>query len=195
MVLNNSDPAAVGGVDKLVPEMLFASMPEWMLGLIVVLVLSASMSTLQSLVMVSSSAIAIDLVKGVFNPNMSDKAVKGLMRGLCAAFVVVSLIIALGQVAEIVTLMSMSWGTVAGCILGPYLFGVVSKRTNKRGAICGFSAGLLLSIALTIALGTGQAPMIGCLSMLASVVVTPLVSLLAPAPDQALIACAFAKGK
>ena len=107
----------------------------------------------------------------------------------------VSLVIALGQVAEIVTLMSMSWGTVAGCILGPYLFGVVSKRANKRGAICGFSAGLLLSITLTIALGTGQAPMIGCLSMLASVVVTPLVSLLAPAPDQALIACAFAKGK
>ena len=195
VVLNISDPAAVGGVDKLVPEMLFASMPEWMLGLIVVLVLSASMSTLQSLVMVSSSTIAIDLVKGVVNPNMSDKAVKGLMRGLCAAFVVVSLIIALGQVAEIVTLMSMSWGTVAGCILGPYLFGVVSKRANKRGAICGFSAGLLLSIALTIALGTDQAPMIGCLSMLASVVVTPLVSLLAPAPDQALIACAFAKGK
>lgn len=48
------------------PEMLFASMPDWMLGLILVLVLSASMSTLQSLVMVSSSAISIDLVKGVF---------------------------------------------------------------------------------------------------------------------------------
>ena len=68
VVLGISDPAQVGGVDMLVPEMLFASMPDWMLGLILVLVLSASMSTLQSLVMVSSSAISIDLVKGGTRP-------------------------------------------------------------------------------------------------------------------------------
>lgn len=191
VVLNISSPDAVGGVDALVPEMLFAAMPEWMLGLIIVLVLSASMSTLQSLVMVSSSAIAIDLVKGVFKPSMSDRAVKNLMRSLCAVFVVISLVIALGKFAEIVTLMSMSWGTVAGCIMGPYVYGVLSKRTNKFGAVCGFTAGLGLSIVLTIALGTGQAPFTGCMSMLGSMVVTPVASLLAPRPSNALIDRAF----
>lgn len=194
VVLGISDPAQVGGVDMLVPEMLFASMPDWMLGLILVLVLSASMSTLQSLVMVSSSAISIDLVKGVFRPEMSDRAVKNLMRGLCAAFVVLSLVVALSQVAEIVTLMSMSWGTVAGCILGPYLFGVLTKRTNKIGAACGFGAGLLVSVALTAALGTAQSPFIGCMAMLASVVVTPAASLLAPRQEEALLNRAFARG-
>ena len=178
----------------LVPEMLFASMPDWMLGLILVLVLSASMSTLQSLVMVSSSAISIDLVKGVFRPEMSDRAVKNLMRGLCAAFVVLSLVVALSQVAEIVTLMSMSWGTVAGCILGPYLFGVLTKRANKIGAACGFGAGLLVSVVLTAALGTAQSPFIGCMAMLASVVVTPAASLLAPRQEEALLNRAFARG-
>lgn len=191
VVLNISSPDAVGGVDALVPEMLFAAMPEWMLGLIIVLVLSASMSTLQSLVMVSSSAISIDLVKGVFKPDMSDRAVKNLMRALCAVFVVISLVIALGKFAEIVTLMSMSWGTVAGCIMGPYVYGVLSKRTNKFGAVCGFTAGLGLSIVLTIALGTSQAPFTGCMSMLGSMVVTPVASLLAPRPSTALINRAF----
>lgn len=194
VVLGISDPAQVGGVDMLVPEMLFASMPDWMLGLILVLVLSASMSTLQSLVMVSSSAISIDLVKGVFRPEMSDRAVKNLMRGLCAAFVVLSLVVALSQVAEIVTLMSMSWGTVAGCILGPYLFGVLTKRTNKIGAACGFGAGLLVSVVLTAALGTAQSPFIGCMAMLASVLVTPAASLLAPRQEEALLNRAFARG-
>ena len=194
VVLGISDPAQVGGVDMLVPEMLFASMPDWMLDLILVLVLSASMSTLQSLVMVSSSAISIDLVKGVFRPEMSDRAVKNLMRGLCAAFVVLSLVVALSQVAEIVTLMSMSWGTVAGCILGPYLFGVLTKRTNKIGAACGFGAGLLVSVVLTAALGTAQSPFIGCMAMLASVVVTPAASLLAPRQEEALLNRAFARG-
>ena len=66
VVLNISDPSVVGGVDALVPNMLFTAMPEWMLGLIIVLVLSASMSTLQSLVMVSSSAIAKVLVTSFF---------------------------------------------------------------------------------------------------------------------------------
>ena len=193
MVLDISDPAAVGGVDMLVPEMLFATMPEWMLGLIIVLVLSASMSTLQSLVMVSSSAISIDLVKGVFRPDMSDRAVKNLMRGLCALFVVVSLVIALGQFAEIVTLMSMSWGTVAGCIMGPYVFGVISRRPNRTGAVCGFAAGLLVSVVLTLALGTAQAPFTGCMAMLASMVVTPAASLLSPRPADALIRRAFAR--
>ena len=133
VVLNISDPAAVGGVDKLVPEMLFcldAGMDAGAdrgAGAVRIDVYAAITGH------GASSAIAIDLVKGVFNPNMSDKAVKGLMRGLCAAFVVVSLIIALGQVAEIVTLMSMSWGHGCRLHLGPYLFGVVSKRTNKRG--------------------------------------------------------------
>lgn len=193
VVLDISDPAAVGGVDMLVPEMLFATMPEWMLGLIIVLVLSASMSTLQSLVMVSSSAISIDLVKGVFRPDMSDRAVKNLMRGLCALFVVVSLVIALGQFAEIVTLMSMSWGTVAGCIMGPYVFGVISRRTNRTGAVCGFAAGLLVSVVLTLTLGTAQAPFTGCMAMLASMVVTPAASLLSPRPADALIRRAFAR--
>lgn len=193
VVLDISDPAAVGGVDALVPEMLFAAMPEWMLGLIIVLVLSASMSTLQSLVMVSSSAISIDLVKGVFKPDMSEKAVKNLMRVLCALFVVVSLVIALGKVAEIVTLMSMSWGTVAGCIMGPYVYGVLSKRTTKAGAVCGFAAGLLVSIVLTIVLGTGEAPFTGCMAMLASMVVTPVASFLTPRPADDLVRRAFAQ--
>ena len=193
VVLAISDPAAVGGVDALVPNMLFAAMPEWMLGLIIVLVLSASMSTLQSLVMVSSSAISIDLVKGVFKPDMSDKACKGLMRALFVVFILASLAIAWSNIAEIVTLMSMSWGTVAGCIMGPYIYGVTCRRTTKAGAVCGFFSGLIVAIVLTVLLGTGKAPFTGCMSMLASMVVTPIASLITPKMPESLLHNAFGK--
>ena len=86
--------------------MLQQSMPTLVMSFIVVLVLAASMSTLGSLVMVSSSAIAVDMVKGVFRPKMSDDRAKLLMRILCVVFIGLSLAIALGKVTSIVEMMS-----------------------------------------------------------------------------------------
>lgn len=183
VMLNNQvplDPATgVASYDMVMPTMLLNSMPELVLGLIVVLILSASMSTLASLVMVSSSSISIDLIKGVLFPKMEAKRVKMWMRILCAVFIAVSLAIALGKNNSIVNLMSFSWGTVAGCLLGPYVFGVLFKRTNKIGAIAGFSAGLAVSLILAVCLGAANAPFTGVMAMLSSAVVTPVASLIA----------------
>ena len=188
VMLSNQVPvdAATGlaNYDMIIPQMLLASTPELVLGLIVVLILSASMSTLASLVMVSSSAIAIDLFKGVLFKNMKENRVKLWMKLLCAAFVVISLVIAFQKDTPIVSLMSFSWGTVAGCILGPYVMGVLWKGTNRAGAIAGFVAGLVVSLALPFLLATPEAPFTahtsfaGVMAMVASAVVTPVVSLL-----------------
>ena len=107
------------------------------------------------------------------------------MKLLCAAFVVISLVIAFQKDTPIVSLMSFSWGTVAGCILGPYVMGVLWKGTNRAGAIAGFVAGLVVSLALPFLLATPEAPFTahtpfaGVMAMAASAVVTPVVSLLA----------------
>lgn len=178
-----------GGLDTVVPNMLLAeavAMPDVLIGLIVVLVLSASISTLTALVLSSASAIAIDLC-GTLAPRMNQQKQTMIMRALCLLFVFLSLIIAFGmQDTPIVTLMAFSWGTLAGAFLAPFLFGLFWKRTTKSGAFAGMILGALTSL-LAPTLGiVPDTVFAGVLAMAVSLIVVPAVSLLtqstAPGP-------------
>ncbi|MDL2220099.1 sodium/solute symporter [Eubacteriales bacterium OttesenSCG-928-N14] len=193
LFLANTMPVdAVTGLanaDMIVPNMLIAALPDILLAIIVLLVLSASMSTLSSLVLVSSSAIAKDLVKGIFKPDMDDKRVMLLMRLLCVLFVALSVIFSLAQQQAILTLMSVSWGAIAGAFLGPFLYGVRGKKANAAGAWAGMAGGLATSI-LCLLLGLSAA-LGGCIAMVVSLIAVPLVSRLSavqkvPAPAAAV---------
>ncbi len=172
-----------GGLDTVVPNMILSevvAMPDVLVGLIVVLVLSASISTLTALVLSSSSAIAIDLC-GALMPKLSLERKTLIMRTLCVLFVLLSLVIAFGmQGTPIVTLMSFSWGTLAGAFLAPFLFGLFWKKTTRTGAWCGMVLGVLTSI-LAPTLGiVPDTVMGGVLAMAVSLVTVPLVSVLTP---------------
>ncbi len=174
-----------GGFDAVIPTLMTSMMPEMVLGLIVVMLLAASMSTLASLVLASASSITIDLMKGVFWKSMNDKQSTFWMRVLCAIFMVISVVIALLKVDVIVNLMSFSWGTVAGVCIGPYVFGVLWKRANRAGAWAGMISALAVTLVLSVLPATaGQSPMIGVLSMFASLITTPLVSVLTKPMDK-----------
>lgn len=131
--------------NKLVPITLVYALPQWLLAIILLLVLSASMSTLSSLVLVSSSAISIDLYKGYFAPNQSPKHYLWFMRVLSGLFILISYLIALFNPSWIVPLMSLSWGAVAGAFLSPYMYGLFWRRTTKLGAYAGMWTGLLVA--------------------------------------------------
>ena len=179
-VLNGEMPA--GGVDAIIPTIMTKMMPPVMLGLIVVMLLAASMSTLASLVLASASSISIDLVKGVLKPGMSDRDTTKWMRILCGVFMLISVVIALVKVDVIVNLMSFSWGAVAGVCIGPYVFGVLWKRTTKWGAWAGMIGALMTTLVMSMMPQfAGQSPMIGVLSMFASLILTPVVSLMTKA--------------
>lgn len=180
LFLDNKAPVGANGVvnlDMVMPQILIKALPDYMLGIIVVLVLSASMSTLSSLVLVSSSAISMDLLKGIIAPQMKDKNVMLLMRVLCAVFIALSFIVAVTPNA-ILTLMSFSWGTVAGAFLAPFLYGLYWKGTNKYGAWAGFIAGIGCSIggAILFKMSSALSANIGAVSMLVSLLVVPVVS-------------------
>ena len=131
---------------NLIPQIMQITMPNGLLIIILLLVLSASMSTLSSLVLVSSSAITIDLLQGHFAPKMSKERGMSIMRLLCAAFIALSLLVASlsRKWPHLVALMSFSWGTVAGAFLAPYLYGLFWKGVTKVGAWAGLIAGLAL---------------------------------------------------
>ena len=190
-----------GAIDpqKLVPIMLVECLPQWFLAIILLLVLSASMSTLCSLALVSSAAVGVDLVKGYIAPNASEKTHLTIFRVCCAVFIFCAYFIALFNPSWIVALTSLSWGAVAGAFLAPYMYGLYWRRTTKAGAIAGMIAGLVVANGfywgLFVVEGAGVAkkfsPLVASVAMLVPFVVVPLVSLLSKPLDPERVAKAF----
>lgn len=169
--------------DSIIPTML-SGLPDILLGIVVVLVLSASMSTLSSLVLTSSSSLTLDLLKDNVIKSMSDRSQIVWMRGLIVVFVVISAALALVQYTSTITfiaqLMSISWGALAGAFLGPLLWGVYSGRISKAAVWASFIVGVGLTVS-NMLIGFIDSPInCGALAMLLSLVVVPLVSLVTP---------------
>lgn len=177
--------------DKLVPDMLSTLLPAPLMGLILLLILSASMSTLSSLVLVSSSALTIDLIEAHRSPGASQRKSVMIMRLFSLLFVVLSFVMARWRVQVIVTLMSVSWGAVAGAFLAPYLYGLFWRRTTGWGALAGMLTGIGLALGLFFRWGAPLAPVASVLAMLAPFAVVPAVSLLTPPVAPATLERAF----
>ena len=156
-----------------------------------VLLLSASMSTLQSVVLTSASAVAVDLLPAVRRKSTNSDTQMLLTRLFCLAFVACSFIFATRNIPIIVSLMSFSWGVVSGCFIGPYIWGLFSKKITKAGAYAGILSGLLTvgGATLVISLNSGfsaaaaKSPEMGVCAMAVSLVVVPLVSAFTKNPD------------
>lgn len=177
--------------DKIVPQMLTEHTPGWFSVIILLVVLAASMSTLASLVLVSSAAIAVDLAGARDSRDKSSKQGLTLLRVLCGVFVALSVIIAATKPAGIVTLMSMSWGALAGAFIGPYVWGLYCRRITAAGAAAGFLCGLGAAVALYFAWGAANSPVAAAIAMIVSLIATPVVSLVSPQLPADRIARAF----
>lgn len=143
----NADGTAID-FNKLVPTMLVACLPSWFLAIVLLLVLSASTSTLCSLALTSSAAISLDLVKGFVLPNASEKTHLTIFRLCCAVFLVCSYLIALFNPSWIVALTALSWGAICGGFLAPYVYGLFWRGTTKCGAAAGMASGIIVANAI-----------------------------------------------
>lgn len=195
LFLDNNAPLGANGTpnfDMVMPMVLEKALPDSLMGIVIILVLSASMSTLSSIVLVSSSAISMDLLKGTLMPQLKNEAVMFIMRLLCCIFVAFSFVVAMTPNA-IVTLMSFSWGTVAGAFLAPFLYGLYWKGTTKAGAWAGFITGLACSIggAVFYHMDGKLAPNIGAVAMIASLIAVPVVSFISAKLPEAHIESVF----
>jgi Na+/proline symporter len=182
--------------DKIMPHFITTTgLPEPLVLVIVLMVFSASMSSLSSLVLVSSSAIAIDVYGAFVDHERRPRRTMALLRTLCAAFVGLSLAIALTKPAVIVNLMVMSWGVLAGVFLAPYLYGLFWRRTTAAGAWAGIASGLTSAFVLFPVWGSDGVPLAGAVVMLVPLVVVPAVSMLTDAPERALVSAAFGEAE
>ena len=165
--------------DSIIPHMLSA-LPDILIGIVVVLVLSASMSTLSSLVLTSSSTMTLDLIKDNVVKNMSEKKQIITMQVLIVFFLVVSVVIALDPPTFIAQLMGISWGALAGAFLAPFMYGLYWKGVTRAGVWAGFIAGVGLTVA-NMFIGFFESPInAGAAAMIAGLIVVPVVSLISP---------------
>ena len=193
-----------GGFDNVIPTMLQTLSP-FLIAVVIVLVLSASMSTLSSLVLTSSSTVTLDLLKGRVIKDMDEKKQLSVMRVLIVVFIVISAALAIVQanssVAFIAQAMGVSWGAMAGAFLAPFLYCLYWKRTTKAGC---WTAMLFSSVfmvidmlanlkVLNVNLGLLQSPInAGAFCMLAGLVIVPLVSLITKGPGKEKVDRIFA---
>ena len=180
--------AADGSVayDTIIPTML-SSLPDILIGIVIVLVLSASMSTLSSLVLTSSSTLTLDFIKPLFVKDMSEKKQLIWMRILLAFFIIISVVIALDPPAFIAQLMGISWGALAGAFLAPFLYGLYWKRVTKAAVWASFIAGVGITVSNMFINYIASPINAGALAMIAGLIVVPVVSVITKKPDEAIV--------
>ena len=185
----------VGGFDAVVPAML-SGLPTILIAIVVVLVMSASMSTLSSLVLASSSTLTLDFLKDLRKGKMEEKSQLFTMRALIVVFIAISVVIAIIQYRSNVTfiaqLMGVSWGALAGAFLAPFLYGLYWKRTTAPACWVSFLFSTVVMLLNMLVRGSFpvllQSPInAGAFCMLAGLVIVPVVSALTKAPDRARV--------
>ena len=190
---------AANGFDSVVPTML-SGLPDILIAVVVILVLSASMSTLSSLVLASSSTLTIDFLKDNIVKDMDEKRQVRIMRSLIVVFIAISVVLAIVQYRSNVTfiaqLMGVSWGALAGAFLAPFLYGLYWKRTTQIACWVSFLFSTMVMVANIFVRSSFpvilQSPInAGAFCMIAGLIIVPVVSLVTKAPDRQLVDDAF----
>ena len=198
LFMESVDGAPKEGFDAIVPTMM-DSLSSGLFALIIVLVLSASMSTLSSLVLTSSSTLTIDLIKPLMKGKMDEKKEVNIMRAFIAVFLLISVAIAIyslrgaKQDAMVISsLMGISWGALAGAFLAPFMYGLFWKGVTKAAVMASFICGVGITVVHMLIYTFGMIPdapktlgglalaspvNAGAFAMLFGLVVVPVVSL------------------
>lgn len=170
-----------GGIvyDAIIPTML-NSLSDILIGIVIVLVLSASMSTLSSLVLTSSSTLTLDFLKGNIIKKMDEKKQLLTMRIFLVFFVVISVVIALDPPTFIAQLMGISWGALAGAFLAPFMYGLYWKGVTKSAVWASFICGVGITVSNMFFHFIASPINAGAIAMVAGLIIVPVVSLITP---------------
>ena len=176
--------------DAIIPHML-STLPDLLIGIVIILVLSASMSTLSSLVLTSSSTLTLDFLGGTVLKKMTERGQLLLMRIFVVFFVALSVVLAIDPPAFIAQLMGISWGALAGSFLAPFLYGLYWKGVTKASVWVNFIVGIGITV-FNLFVPVFSSPIVaGAVAMIAGLVVVPVVSLVTPKLSSKTIAHVF----
>ena len=173
--------------DAIIPSML-STLPDLLVGIVIVLVLSASMSTLSSLVLTSSSTLTLDFLKDNIIKKMTEKKQLLCMRILLVFFILCSVVLALfppKSVAQFIAqLMGISWGALAGAFLAPFLYGLYWKGVTRAAVWASFACGIGVTVSSLFLSYIASPINAGAIAMVLGLVVVPVVSWLTPKMEE-----------
>ncbi len=186
---------AAEGYDAVIPAML-STLPAIVIGIVIMLVLSASMSTLSSLVLTSGSTVTLDFIAPLCKKEISEKKKMLIMRLFIVLFIAISAVLAIIQAKQqnlyIAQMMGISWGVLAGAFLAPFLYGLYVKGTTKIAVAVSFAFGTVLEL-IQFLISTGvfsvsEIPVLsfvftnslysGVFAMIGGLILVPLISLI-----------------
>ena len=171
--------------DSVMPQLL-ANLPDILMGVLIVLIMSASMSTLSSLVLTSSSTFTLDFLKGTVKKNMTEREQLLSLRVLVVVFIALSVILAVNPPTFIAQLMGISWGALAGAFLAPFMYGLYWKRVTPAAVWASFAFGVGFTV-LNLFFSFTNPINAGAYAMLGGLVIVPLVSLVTPGLPKAQV--------
>ncbi|MCR4610587.1 MAG: sodium:solute symporter [Lachnospiraceae bacterium] len=189
--------------DSIIPSML-STLPGVIVAIVIVLVLSASMSTLSSLVLTSSSTFTLDVIKPACKNGLTEKKQVTIMRVFLVFFIIVSAVIAIVKdsypgLTFIAQMMGVSWGALAGAFLAPFLYGLYWKKTSKASVAVCFVWGVALAVFQFVVSISGidvsgwgsvlsfvfkSSINSGVVAMVGGLVIVPIVTLFTKKPDK-----------
>ena len=138
--------AGSGKTDYLIPNMLkMSGISEILIGIILVLLIAASVSTLSSITITATTTLTMDFIRPKIFKNLDDVKSANVSRVLCFLFVVFSYIIANSD-TPILDMMSYSWGIISGSFLAPYAISLYWKKLNRSGAWAGILGGFFTAL-------------------------------------------------
>ena len=171
--------------DYIIPNIINTLSP-FLVGLVMVLVLAASMSTLASLVISSSSTLTLDLI-GQIDKKMDEKKKMVYIRVFVVVFVILSGILSVKRPMFIAQLLSLAWGCIGGAFIGPFTWSLYMKKTSKLACWVSFIGGVGFVVLNNLVFNWMPSTNASGFVMIASLVVTPIISLIAPNKDEAYV--------
>ena len=198
--LTNGASESFKNFDSIIPTMI-STMPDAIVAIVIILVLAASMSTLSSLVLTSSSTLTLDVISPMFKKKTSPKTDILILRIFIAFFVVISAALAIikdlnPEFTFIAQMMGVSWGALAGSFMAPFMYGLYSKNVTRGACWASFITGCAIEIfQLVLMVGGFTLPGFfglifknslysGVFAMLLSMIIVPTVSLFTPKCDK-----------
>ena len=123
-----------------------ANLPNWVIALLAAGALAAALSTAAGLLLVISSAVSHDLLKGIIRPNISEKG--ELISARISAFLAVCLAgyFGINPPGFVAATVALAFGLAAASFFPAILLGIFYKRMNKQGAVFGMIAGITLML-------------------------------------------------
>lgn len=165
----------LANVDALAPEMIVATLPPWLAGILLAGIVAAVMSTADSQLLVVSSSIGEDAYKGVINKDASDRQVLWVTRGSVLVAGSIAAAVAWTTPDTVFSAIAFAWGGLATTFIPPVVLGLWWKRANGPGAIAAMFVGFFGAAAWSQYLTGG--PLLGGTGLFDYYFIVPVLTL------------------